>query len=261
MGQGHMIGRGFRFASAALCGAFALFMLIGAAQAQTPGSYRVGQSVNANNLIVCTDDMDAEDIVDGFKTSDADAAKEFALSERVKDGSESACKRLNNEQVRIVGMPVTNATRAADQQKAAVVKVETASGRSYYAVLFGDYRFEAAPVAVAPAAPPPPPAAAAPRPAPQVSLADTIPGRYSVSGTNPGGGSYSGEVTIRHDRGTYYFVWHVGSDTFRGSGKLSGRTLTINWGQSSPVIYHVGNDGVLRGRWARGAGTEDLEKM
>jgi hypothetical protein len=242
--------------------ALALFVTIGAAHAQVqapaPGTYRVGQTVNATNLIVCTDDMDAQDIVDAFKISDQDAEKEFALSEKVKEGGESACRRLNGEQIRLVGLPVATATRAADQQKAAIVKIENAAGRSYYAVLLGDYRFEAAPAAMAPPPPvyQPPPAAAR-----QPGLSETLPGKYSVSGTNPNGSSYSGEVTIRHDRGTYYFNWRVGRDTFRGSGKLNGRTLTINWGQSSPVIYRVLNDGTLSGKWARGTGSEDLEKI
>jgi hypothetical protein len=242
--------------------AVVLLALAGAAQAQVqapaPGSYRVGQSVNAHDLIVCIDDMDAEDIVDAFKISDQDAMKEFALAEKIKEGGESACKRLSGEKVRIAGVPVASATRASDQQKAAIVKVETAAGRAYYAVLVGHYQIDApavavAPPAAAPVAPPPPPR--------QQALADTLPGKYSVSGTNPNGSSYSGEVTIRHDRGTYYFNWRVGRDTFRGSGRLNGRMLTINWGQSSPVIYHVGNDGVLRGKWARGTGLEDLEKI
>ena len=46
-----------------------------------------------------------------------------------------------------------------------------------------------------------------------------------------------------------------------GGYELRGRTLTINWGQSSPVIYQVQSGGVLVGRWANGAGTEDLEKI
>jgi hypothetical protein len=135
-----------------------LAALAGAAQAQAPapGIYRVGQTVNAHDLIVCADDMDAEDIVDGFKTSDQEAAKEFALTEKIKEGGESACKRLDGEKVKIAGMPVAGATRTSDRQKAAVVKIETSNGRSYFAVLFGDYKLEAAPPAPPTAAPPPP---------------------------------------------------------------------------------------------------------
>lgn len=253
----------WRWVSNTVFASCALAAMSVVAVAQTPGSYRVGQSVNARDLIVCNDDMNAEDIADAFKIGDAEAAKEYALAERIKEGGESICRRLSGEQVRILGMPVTTVTRPSDQQKATIVKVETAAGRAYYAVLFGDYRIDAAPELAPPPPPPPPPAAAAPPPPPppKVSLADTLPGRYSVSGTNPNGSSYSGQVTIRHDRGTYYFVWRVGGDTFRGSGKLRGRTLTINWGQSSPVIYQVQGNGVLIGRWANGAGTEDLEKM
>ena len=87
-----------------------------------------------------------------------------------------------------------------------------------------------------------------------------IEGTYDVRGTNPGGGGYRGQVTITSSNGKYYFNWTISTgQTLSGSGPIGGgSTVTINWGQRYPVIYTVGSDGVLRGRWDNGRGTEDL---
>ena len=53
--------------------------------------------------------------------------------------------------------------------------------------------------------------------------------------------------------------WRISNgDTFQGKGYLRGNTLTIDWGQTHPVIYKVGDDGVLRGTWSNGRGKENL---
>jgi tetratricopeptide (TPR) repeat protein len=99
-----------------------------------------------------------------------------------------------------------------------------------------------------------PVAAFAPKPA-----GIDLPGEYDIDGVNPSGSTYGGTVTITAGSGgTYNFRWKVGRDTFRGTGRLSGRTLTVNWGQKDPVIYRIDDDGTLRGKWARGRGSEDL---
>jgi hypothetical protein len=89
---------------------------------------------------------------------------------------------------------------------------------------------------------------------------DQLLGEYSIDGVNPNGSSYGGVVTITAGAGgTYNFRWQIGrSQTYRGTGRLRGRTLTVNWGQTHPVIYRVEDDGTLRGRWANGRATEDL---
>jgi tetratricopeptide (TPR) repeat protein len=113
----------------------------------------------------------------------------------------------------------------------------------------GSFTFTSATVG----APDPAPA----RPAPPA--ANRLLGDYSVQGVNPNGTTYSGTVTISGGRGgTYNFRWLVGRDTFRGTGRLRGRTLTVNWGQQYPVIYRVEDDGTLRGTWSNGRATEDL---
>ena len=93
----------------------------------------------------------------------------------------------------------------------------------------------------------------------QPSGLDDLPGQYSVAGVNPNGSTYRGEVTITEDGGIYNFRWRISNgDVFRGKGRLRGRILTIDWGQKDPVIYHVDEDGTLRGKWAKGRGSEDL---
>lgn len=91
------------------------------------------------------------------------------------------------------------------------------------------------------------------------SVIARIPGDYACSGSNPNGSTYRCNVTISRSGDTYSFRWLIADGTrYSGTGRLRGRTLTVDWGQSAPVIYQVGDDGVLRGRWARGAGRETL---
>lgn len=91
------------------------------------------------------------------------------------------------------------------------------------------------------------------------SVIARIPGDYACYGSNPNGATYRCNVTISRSGDTYSFRWLIADGTrYSGTGHLRGRTLTVDWGQSAPVIYQVGDDGVLRGRWARGAGRETL---
>lgn len=86
-------------------------------------------------------------------------------------------------------------------------------------------------------------------------------GNYHVQGKNPNGSSYSGTVVISKNADTYFLVWKISSSTYSGSGKLVGRTLTVEWGDSSPVIYHLENDGRLVGTWSRGTALETLTPL
>ena len=87
-----------------------------------------------------------------------------------------------------------------------------------------------------------------------------IEGDYNVSGTNPNGNSYSGTARIWKSGEQYFMSWSIGSQSFSGKGYRNGDTLTIDWGQSSPVIYKIGADGILRGTWSNGNGLEDLRR-
>jgi formylglycine-generating enzyme required for sulfatase activity len=86
-----------------------------------------------------------------------------------------------------------------------------------------------------------------------------IAGNYSVAGTTPDGKSYAGTAVITSEGGdTYSVVWQAAGNTCSGTGVLNGNVLTVDWGQSSPVIYHIGVDGVLRGIWDDGRASDIL---
>jgi hypothetical protein len=111
----------------------------------------------------------------------------------------------------------------------------------------------------APTSPPPQAAVTQPKPDALESIIARIPGDYACQGSNPNGSTYHCNVTISRSGDTYSFRWLIADGTrYSGTGRLRGRTLTVDWGQSAPVIYQVGDDGVLRGRWSRGAGRETL---
>ena len=83
-------------------------------------------------------------------------------------------------------------------------------------------------------------------------------GRYRVRGRNPDGDNYSGTVTIANQSGQYVLDWKVASSSYRGSGTLASNVLTVDWGDSSPVVYALNADGTLTGLWQSGAGEETL---
>jgi hypothetical protein len=83
-------------------------------------------------------------------------------------------------------------------------------------------------------------------------------GRYRVAGRNPGGGEYAGTLVMSKNADSYQLDWRVGSSSFRGSGRLQGNILTVDWGQTTPVVYALGSDGTLKGLWSAGQGEETL---
>jgi hypothetical protein len=114
----------------------------------------------------------------------------------------------------------------------------------------------AAPQALAPQAP----GAAATGSASAVAIS----GNYTAAGTNPDGTHYTATVVIKNMGGNNYsFVWQTGSQnqTYNGTGALNGSTITVDWGQSAPVIYQVGSDGALRGTWDNGRASEILTRQ
>jgi hypothetical protein len=87
----------------------------------------------------------------------------------------------------------------------------------------------------------------------------TIGGNYLAAGTNANGTTYRGTVVIASQGGVRYsFHWQIGNSTYDGIGVVNGNTITVDWSQSSPVVYQVGADGVLRGTWDSGRATEIL---
>jgi hypothetical protein len=112
--------------------------------------------------------------------------------------------------------------------------------------------------AAATVAPPAPSASPPPAAAQSAAHIRNLAGTYSVAGVNPNGSRYHGMVTVTSDGDLYRFRWRVAGQTFRGQGGLSGRTLTIDWGQASPVIYQVKDNGTLIGTWDDGRARENL---
>ena len=93
----------------------------------------------------------------------------------------------------------------------------------------------------------------------RIAQGASIAGSYSVSGTNPDASTYTGTVVVSQVNGNQYrFDWSVANQTFTGTGILNGNTISVDWGQDSPVIYQVGTNGVLNGTWSNGRGTELL---
>lgn len=89
------------------------------------------------------------------------------------------------------------------------------------------------------------------------SAPEGLEGEYHVSGTNPNGSRYQGRAFIRRQENTYKFTWKIGKQTFHGSGTLSANILNVNW-TGGLVTYTVTENGVLKGIWANGKGTETL---
>ena len=95
-----------------------------------------------------------------------------------------------------------------------------------------------------------------------VAAPAAIGGSYKAVGTNPDGSAYHGScvVALQPD-GTYSFNWTVGGSSSAGVGILDKGVMTVDWGESSPVIYQVQQDGrTLVGTWAHGDGTEKLTR-
>ena len=86
-------------------------------------------------------------------------------------------------------------------------------------------------------------------------------GRYAVHGRKRDGSRYSGTAELR-SRGNHVVIqWHVGSETYRGTGILAKNVLTVDWGAATPAVYALGSDGSLRGLWSFGRGEEILTQI
>jgi len=83
-------------------------------------------------------------------------------------------------------------------------------------------------------------------------------GVYRVEGTNPSGNKYRGMVALAQNDDEFEFTWWIGKDTFTGPGHFAGPMLVVDWGDKTPVIYSLGEDGELDGEWADGSATETL---
>jgi hypothetical protein len=86
-----------------------------------------------------------------------------------------------------------------------------------------------------------------------------IGGTYNVDGTNPDGTKYLGTCLITSSDGVYALNWDIAGKKYGGTGPLSGSTLTIDFGDTNPVIYAVSDNGkTLSGTWGGGKASEML---
>lgn len=100
-----------------------------------------------------------------------------------------------------------------------------------------------------------------------------LPGTYTVNGTDPTGGEYSGTVVIKatDTADTFDMEWIITGALQHGTGIRSGSELAVTWtadasGNGSEIngtgTYTIGDDGRLTGTWrsdrADGAGSEEI---
>lgn len=93
---------------------------------------------------------------------------------------------------------------------------------------------------------------AAPAPA---GPAPEIGGEYTVKGTNPGGGDYTGSLSIAKRGGVFQFGWKSGASSYNGVGVQTDNSVGVAFSSGaagkgcSVVHYKVGANGALAGRW------------
>ena len=90
------------------------------------------------------------------------------------------------------------------------------------------------------------------------SPAMDIQGTYEAVGRNPDGTGYTSPVEVIQTGQAVEFAWINEGSTTRGAGTMEGRIVTVDWGDTTPVIYVVMDEGELHGTWADGLGVEKL---
>lgn len=95
---------------------------------------------------------------------------------------------------------------------------------------------------------------------PAAAEAQDINGRYQVSGRNPDGSTYSGTAEVSEVFGKVTIRWRVAGSAFEGIGSREDRVVTVDWGDTYPVIYVVMPDGSMHGTWANGQALDRLTR-
>lgn len=88
----------------------------------------------------------------------------------------------------------------------------------------------------------------------------SVTGLYRAEGRNPDGSTYSGSVRITQTGESIAMAWQVGTQAYSGTGIRQGRVITVDWGDSHPVVYVIMPDGTLHGTWANGRALERLTR-
>jgi hypothetical protein len=81
-----------------------------------------------------------------------------------------------------------------------------------------------------------------------------IGGSYTCKGVNPDGQEYRGKVRITKQGDVYHLEWTIGQESHSGVGIREENTLAVSWatqgGPSGIVVYRIGKDKRLVGKWA-----------
>jgi hypothetical protein len=104
---------------------------------------------------------------------------------------------------------------------------------------------------------------------PEKATEGTLAGTYACEGQNPDGMMYSGIVDIVKRKDTYLVRWTMQDDSqVVGVGIASGGVLSVSYFGGTPalVVYTIGENGRLEGKWTAGAAggeifAETLTKM
>jgi hypothetical protein len=100
--------------------------------------------------------------------------------------------------------------------------------------------------------------------APDSPAAETnLIGTYSCEGTNPDKTTYEGLVEIVKNRDTYLVRWTMQDDSqVLGVGIFTGGMLSVSYfgGTPSLVVYSLGENGQLNGKWTAGGAEGEIFK-
>jgi hypothetical protein len=87
-----------------------------------------------------------------------------------------------------------------------------------------------------------------------LSAKSAFSGVYSIKGTNPGVGAYTGTLTISPRGGIYDVLWVVGAVKYGGVGVVNGDTLSVAYAPADlkfmGVVSYVARPNGLEGKWA-----------
>jgi hypothetical protein len=93
-----------------------------------------------------------------------------------------------------------------------------------------------------------------PTPTPEKEKSGDVAGSYSITGKNPAGQSYDGDLTIRKQDEVYQFSWTVGGSSYDGVGVRNANLIAVGYGAGEngkgcgAAIYKRTGDKTLEGK-------------
>jgi hypothetical protein len=89
------------------------------------------------------------------------------------------------------------------------------------------------------------------------AFADPV-GRYDVAGTNPGGSTYSGTVTVQKTGDTYKVTWNIGGSQYNGTGIGNDEFIAVSYasGGNTGLALLSDQGDEWKGIWTYANGTK-----